>query len=195
MINQLFIAELASNLLFPILGYFFWDWTIYFILLFLLLDLLCDLIVTHYKARKIILFQGGTSFDVVKSIMAIVLFLITMFLFHLVIYFFQEDVNFGKEIIAFWNLKDLGIAQGYFLLPLLIVVSIQQYKIGFQMPALYRTMKQTTLWKNHFKSYFWLIAFAGIAIGQVLLLQVSELILFIILCLVLLTRTVSTRFS
>lgn len=193
--NQLFVLQLGGDLIFPLLGYFLWDWSLYFILLFLILDMLCTLVVTHLKARKIKLYQSEKSFPFGKSALSIILLCVTLFLLHLMMIFHKPTINFPKEMIAFWNYKDMGIAQGYFLAPLLIVMSWQLYKIEFLMPALYRTQSQKTLWKQHYFSYCWLMAYAGIGIGQIVLLQVNELVLFIVLCLVLLTRAISSRFT
>ncbi|MES2798453.1 MAG: hypothetical protein V4638_00425 [Bacteroidota bacterium] len=193
--NQLFISQLIGDVLFPILGFLLWDWSLYFILIFVLLDLLCDLVVTHFKANKIAQFQGAKSkFPFSLSLIAIALFALTLSTIHFLVFTHVPAINFAKELVAFWNYQDMGLPQGYLLLPLLILMSIQQYRLEFSMPAMYRKQVQKEVWKNHFTSYWFLLAFAGIGIGLVTLLQVNETILVCFLLLVLILRTVSTRF-
>jgi len=47
------LIQLAGDALIPILGFFFWDWGLYFIVIFYLLDYIVSEILTHLKAKRI----------------------------------------------------------------------------------------------------------------------------------------------
>jgi len=49
---------LVSDALIPLLGLFVWNWSLYFILLFYLLDLLAREVLTHVKTKGIYKAQG-----------------------------------------------------------------------------------------------------------------------------------------
>ena len=51
-INPKYI-QLVGDAIIPILGFFFWDWNLYFILLFYFLDMLTKEVLLHLKSNKI----------------------------------------------------------------------------------------------------------------------------------------------
>lgn len=103
---------------------------------------------------------------------------------HAAMRLFYPGINFTQEMIAFWEYKDMGIQQGYILLPLLILIAYQRYKLEFLMPAKYRNIKQADLWRNHYKAYLVLIACIGLAIGVAVYFPLPDIVLLfgIILC-------------
>ena len=52
------IIQVAADAAIPLMGFFLWDWSLYFILLFYLLDLLASEIIAHLSARKIREYNG-----------------------------------------------------------------------------------------------------------------------------------------
>ena len=51
------IIQLIGDLSIPLLGYYFWDWNIYFILFFYILDVLISTVFTFVKTYKINQYQ------------------------------------------------------------------------------------------------------------------------------------------
>ena len=57
-VNQKYVQSFGDALI-PILGYFFWNWNLYFIVLFYLLDLIASEVFMYFKSKKILQVQGG----------------------------------------------------------------------------------------------------------------------------------------
>ena len=50
--------QILGDAVIPLLGFFVWNWNIYFILLFYLLDLLVKEVVIHFKSNRIVKFKA-----------------------------------------------------------------------------------------------------------------------------------------
>jgi len=159
--------QLIGDAVIPLLGFFLWNWSLYFILLFYIIDLLLSEVVMHLKTKKTLQerTQEDKSIWYKQGILSTVLFLINCILIHLAIQELHPTIDFQKEAIAFWSYKDMGIEQGYILLPLLILVAYQKYKMEFLLPGLFRTINLQTMWKEHKKANIILFAFIGLAFG------------------------------
>jgi hypothetical protein len=177
MTKRMRYIQLAGDALIPLLGFFWWNWSLYFIILFYIADLIIGEVVTHIKARKIADFQQEGKFSFSNSLISVFLLLTAILLVHFGISLFHADLDFLKEMIAFWEYKDMGIQQGYILLPLLILIAYQRYKLEFLMPARYRNMSSNMLWRNQYRVYLALIAGAGLAIGSAVFFPLSDLVL------------------
>jgi hypothetical protein len=70
-----------------------------------------------------------------------------------------------KEVIAFWSYKDMGIAQGYLLIPLVIFVGYQRFKTEFLLPKKHETTLIEALWRSHLKSLVLLLTSVGMITG------------------------------
>ena len=149
--------QLASEALLPLLGFFVWDWSLYFILLFFFIGLffISFFIIINENTKHWI--KGGTL-----SGLAL---LLTIVIIHFALSFISEGIDFWKEAVAFWNYEDLGIKQGYLLVPLLLFVNFQQYKIEFLMPARYRNASLINSWRKHTIALLIALGFAGLCLG------------------------------
>lgn len=134
---------LIGELLIPILGYVFWDWSLYFLFLFLFIDLLMYQTLYFFKANKISLYTGQIQSIFKKIAIGIALLLISAILFCGFTFVFNaiEQTDYKAEIIAFWKYKDMGIEQGYVLVPLVVITAIMSYKTEF---ILQRNFEKTT---------------------------------------------------
>jgi hypothetical protein len=159
--------QLIGDAVIPLLGFFLWNWSLYFILLFYIIDLLLAEVVMHLKTKKTL--QERTKEDksiwFKQGVLSAVLFVVNCILIHLAINVLHPTIDFQKEAFAFWSYKDMGIEQGYILLPLLILVAYQKFKMEFLMPALYRTIDLQVMWKEHQRANIILLAFIGLALG------------------------------
>lgn len=156
--------QLLTDAVIPLLGYFFWHWNLYFIVLFYLLDYLAYEVFSHVKAKKV------QSLKRVKSSAWLKLGTISALLFISNIVFVQltmkalvPTIDFTKEISAFWNYKDMGIEQGYFLLPLIAFAGYQRYKMEFLMNGLFQKITIQQIFSKHIQAQ--LIAFGFIALS------------------------------
>lgn len=156
--------QLAGDALIPLLGFFWWNWSVYFIVLFYLLDLLIGEVIIYFKARKIAEYDQREKAFYGRFLLSLLLLTGSVFLIHIAIWLFYPGIDFIKEMVAFWEYEDMGFQQGYILLPLLILIAYQRYKLEFLLPARYRNTRQLDLWNNHFRAYLILIGLVGFAI-------------------------------
>ena len=156
---------LVSDAIIPLLGLFVWNWSLYFILLFYLLDLTAREVLTHFKTREIYRTQGlkNTQKWQRKGLLSGVLFLLVVTAIHAAVWWMQPDINFFKELVAFWKYEELGIQQGYILFPLIVYAAYAQYRMSFLMPGKARTVLMDSLWKQHFIALGLILAGAVLA--------------------------------
>lgn len=162
--RQLYI-KLVSSLLIPILGFLWWDWSLYFIFLYYFLELFSNEIVVRLKSKKILGNGEERQFPFPTKTYAIVsgiFYLLIVAFIHLGMALYQPEINFSKEIWEFLAYKELGIPQGIILLPLIAMMTYSSYKVEFIMPRLYLRINENALWKQHVKGHFVLLAFAMI---------------------------------
>lgn len=128
--NTTIIIQLIGELVIPLLGFFLWDWSLLFILLFYLLE---NLFFSYFRIetvreiKKQILKkdQPRNSKILFKSL---ILWLIECVLVHLFILLIYPNQSLPKEWIKFFMYQDLGIPQGIILLPLLYFASKMRMK-------------------------------------------------------------------
>jgi len=175
--ERLKIIQIVLEAAIPLMGFFFWHWTLYFILLFYLLDLIADHVFKQLAGFRIT--KEGTDNAIAgirTGTLGFLLLLTIIFLVHLGMYAIDPQINFIKEIVAFWNYEDMGMKQGYFLLPLVLMASYQQYKMEFLMPARYKTYTHSQNWKLSFKAYLICIAGAGLVIALSSFIKFEEIV-------------------
>jgi hypothetical protein len=156
---------LVSDAILPLLGLFVWEWSLYFILLFYLLDLTAREVLTHLKIREIYRAQGlkNTQKWQRKGLLSGILFFLVVAAIHISAWCVEPSTNFPKELVAFWKYEELGIQQGYILLPLIIYAAYAQYRMSFLMPGKARVVLMDSLWKQHFVAYGLILAGAVLA--------------------------------
>ncbi len=154
--------QLITDAIIPLLGYFFWHWNLYFIVLFYLLDYLAYEVFSHVKARKVSSLKQDNSTWLKLGIVSIVLFVLNSVLVQINMKSLVPTIDFTKEIIAFWNYKDMGIEQGYFLLPLIVIAGYQRYKMEFLMTGMFQKITIRQIFLKDIQAQ--LIAFGFIAL-------------------------------
>ncbi len=175
-INQKAV-QIISDAAIPLMGFFLWNWSLYFILLFYFIDLFGNEMVAHLKSRKTIQFQQKPKTSWVKfGTYSAVLFIILILLIHFSMIFISPNINFWNEIVNFWNYEEMGIKQGYILVPLVLFVAFQQYKMTFLMPAKFRTTSVHEIWKKHLHAIYILIGFTGLVLGISLFVTLPEVV-------------------
>ena len=172
-------VQLFGDAVIPLLGLFLWNWSLYFILLFYFLDILVNELIVHLKARRIVQFQQqktAIKMWALYSFLSAMVLTIVFLMIHFAMRFIVPEIDFSQELVAFWNYEEMGIKQGYVLLPLLLLVGVQQYRMTFLMAAKYRNLSLSNLWKDHIQALIFMLAFTGIVIGISYFFELSEMI-------------------
>ncbi len=160
------IIQVAGDALIPLAGYFWWEWNLYYILLFYLLDYISNEIFLHVKSKKIQSSQNTPPEIWVKNaIISSFLLLFSVLCVHFAMLRISPGIQFTDELLHFWKYKDLGIEQGYLLVPLIFLVGFQRYKMEFVGTAQFNTVKMKELWKQHIIVHFAILAFSCTVIG------------------------------
>jgi hypothetical protein len=175
-IKQAYI-QLIGDAVIPLAGALFFDWSLYFILIFYCLDLLATEVILHLKSKKTIEFRGLVKTKWLKyGLTSGVLLLVALLLIHVSVFFIQSVIDFQKELIDFLSYKEMGIAQGYILVPLIAFSAYQLFRMNFLMPARFRTITLDEIWRSHHISLLVIIGFSGIVIGLSQFLVFPELV-------------------
>lgn len=151
--------QIFGDALIPLLGLLFWDWGLYFILLFYFIDLLVAEVLMHVKNKKIIQFQGrlNQASGLMWGGVSALLLLVSLGLIHLAVWLLLPSIDFAAEAIKFWTYTEMGIQQGYILIPLVVFAGYQQYRLFFLLPGKPRTMSVLDLWKKHVNAYYFIL--------------------------------------
>jgi hypothetical protein len=163
-LNPKFI-QAAADAAIPVIGYFLWEWNLYFILLFYILDVVASEIIAHLSARKIREYMGLKNMDLKHPIVSFFLLLVACIVLHVFVGTAVPGIDFKQEALAFWFYEDMGIPQGYVFVPLIVFVAIQRYRMEFLMRGKFRTTSLSDFWKQHFRMYFMLIGGTGVLVG------------------------------
>lgn len=180
-INPKYI-QLASDALIPICGFFLWDWSLYFILLFYFIDLLVDEVILHLKSKKIVESQNLNKTNWLKfSVLSLGVLSIAILIIHFAMLFIADGINFWSEAIDFWNYEELGIKQGVLLIPLVLLVGFMQFRMEFLLPGRFRTAQLPTMWKKHIAALLSIVALAAICLAIEQFVSIPELIYVLVI--------------
>ena len=191
-IHPKYIQVLGDGII-PLLGFFFWDWNLYFILLFYFIDMFTKEVLLHLKAKKIVAHQIETESPTVQNekkvwmkwgIISLILLIFSIFLIQISMPFIQDQFNAKNEIIRFWSYKEMGIEQGYIFVPLIIFMGYTQFKMEFLAPAVFTRMNNAQLWQPHLKAMLILVAFTALTFGLVHFIKIPEVIFVISIVLI-----------
>ena len=127
--------------LLPILGYFYWKWDASFILLFYLIDWILFWVLTTFKARKRIQFSDNVPEKQLATRQLTIAFLCILSTSLAVFYILPNihtTFSWTERIWAFLSYSDMGIQQGFILIPLMVLSGYLTYKQQFLLPQLFR---------------------------------------------------------
>lgn len=153
------IGALLGDVALPLVGFLFWDWGFYFIVLFFLFDIVFR---SFFIGKRITLLPSmdiGGAF-VVKSIALVI---IEVFLLHVLIYFSLSPFDFFTELWGFLSYRELGIAQGLVLLPLLVLNEVlrirNEKKLNTSQNLRFELLKNNQ-YAQFFRILLWLLFIA-----------------------------------
>jgi len=163
------ISNLLGDILLPLMGFLFWDWGFYFILLFFLLDQLARVVFLPLRLKKLQVKPSTANQFFLRSL---VWFIVELVIVHCCVYLQQPAIDFQQEIIAFWTYEEIGFQQGWLLLPLLVLNEWmrinQEEKQG--LPHTYRV---AVLQKQQVNAYL-RMGFFAVANGLLVFVKLPE---------------------
>ena len=170
-------VQLIGEAAIPLLGFFLWDWSLYFILLFYILDLFTAEVFIQIKSNRIFRHQNKGNRERKRgTLISIIVFLALLVNIHFGMKMIALDIDFSKEVIAFLFYEELGVPQGIILVPLIVLMSYQQYKMEFLMRASYRIIQMKSLWNSHILPRVTMLIASIIVIGLSLFVHLPEVV-------------------
>ncbi len=166
------ISILIGDVALHLMGYFFWDWNLYFILLFFMLDQLARVVFLPWRMKLTELNASEKRNQIIK---AGFLFLSEVIIIHTVIFFQNPSIEFGEEFGRFFYYKDMGIEQGYLLFPL--VFFGEWMRINNELKLNIVGQKQKNILAKSLKNAFVRIAFFALILGILSFIMVPESII------------------
>ncbi len=125
------ISEILGDFLLPLLGFLFWDWDLYFILLFIIFDLSIRLVFAFFRpeSRKLAL--------LLRPVLFYFTFLIIS---HFYIVLTEPTWRFASAFSAFFWYEDFFIPQGFILIPLLIYTERSRQRMELMLHGSYNAV-------------------------------------------------------
>lgn len=162
--KQNIIFQGLLEALIPILGFFFWDWNYYFILLFYVLDVLLSLVLTGFKLKKRIEFIGVSESRLGwrKYVLFTLFYISVIVLFGFIIQLTETSFSLSNTIKSFLMQEDMGLPQGLVLLPLMTLSGVMLYRSQFLMQARFRTLSVVQLTQPLLQQALLLLAGSGL---------------------------------
>ncbi|MBU3658776.1 MAG: hypothetical protein FGM14_02820 [Flavobacteriales bacterium] len=154
------ISALIGDVALPLMGYFLWNWNLYFILLFFLLDQLARVVLLPWRMK---LTDFDSSEKRIQLLKATFLLLTEVIVIHAVIYFQRPSIDFLAEFGQFFHYKDMGIEQGYILFPLVFLGEWMRIKNELKFNIV--GQKQKMLLAKSLKNAFIRISFFALILG------------------------------
>ena len=155
------ISSLIGDIGIPIIGFFFWNWSIYFICLFFLLDQLSrevsSIVRMQHVRERVNLTKRAYFFNTLS-------FLICFLTAHIYVYNLYPKINFLLEINAFFWYEDMGIAQGFILLPLVVFSERMRYKMNMKLFTDEMHVKHWYIQTTQLMAYFSLFLLLSLAL-------------------------------
>ena len=124
------MQRLLAEVLFPIIGLVFWNWDFTFIAWFYALDLFSNNLFNQLRQK----FNGIESF--LPWLECIVLIMII-----------ASTADFFTSFYSFLNYKDIGFAQGFLLIPLLLLGEWMRWKLEIKTGVIIRAHRKSHLIK------------------------------------------------
>ena len=186
-----FFIQLIGELVIPLVGYFFWDWSLLFILLFYLIE---NLFFSYFRIETIreikkTILKTEQKREFQELVKSFSLWLIECVLVHLFIMLIYPNQSFTSEWINFFMYQDLGIPQGIVLIPLLYFTSKMKKKQDVILTIRnVKSVDELIQLKVNFKQSWVSIAIWGVIIGMNYFVSLHELINLSFVLLILIAR-------
>lgn len=160
---KLRVFQLITEATIPLYGIFIADWSFSFLIYFFLFDLIFYVILECIKIQKATKYQTNKAFNIVKFLPLIILSLVTIAMVFIV----RENIETStitESFSTFFFQKEMGIPQGFLLLPLLFLTGFQHYKLVFVKQAIFTSVAISSLQTACRNNLLLLLASMGIAL-------------------------------
>lgn len=163
------ISNILGDILLPLLGFLFWDWGFYFILLFFLLDQFARVAFLPLRLKYL---QVKRSTSSRYFLGAVIWLCVELVIIHCCVYLQKPSIDFLQEITAFWTYEEIGFQQGWLLLPLLVLNEWMRIKQEEKLntPHAYRV---AILQKQQLNAYL-RMGFFAVANGLLVFITIPE---------------------
>jgi hypothetical protein len=186
-----FIVQLIGELVIPLLGYFLWDWSLLFILLFYLIE---NLFFSYFRIETVrevkkIVWKKQQPRELKLISKSLMLWSLELILVHLFITVIYPNQSFITEWVDFFMYQDLGIPQGIILLPLIYFAS--RMKMKQDVILIIRNLKsadELNQMNVSFKHSWISIGIWGILIGLNYFISLNEILNLSFIVLLLIAR-------
>jgi hypothetical protein len=162
--KQVFWIQIIADLAIPLLGFLVWDWSLFFIFAFYVLDYLVSFGVLFAKHRKIKFYRNDKQLYL-KSILRSVFIAVVVLVIGFQFFHFFDSFSISQELFFFLSYEELGIPQGAILIPLLVLGGYQQFTTFFVKTGAFRVVTLKQLWNNQFKQEVIILAAAAFVFG------------------------------
>lgn len=169
------ISSLIGDIGIPIIGFFFWNWSIYFICLFFLLDQLSREVSNLLRMQSV---RERVKLTKRAYFLNILSFLMCFLAAHIYADNLYPEINFLHEINAFFWYEDMGVAQGFILLPLVVMSERMRYKMNIKLFTDEMHVKQWFIQSTQFTAYFTLFLLLSLGLT---FFKMSETLSFVCL--------------
>jgi hypothetical protein len=136
----------------PLLGFYYWEWSFYFILLFYVIDWIAKEVLVNFQAKAIYKTQGGEKSTQVwkrAAVSGLIYLIATIFNWQVIQLMRDAEFDFSERIWAFLSYMDMGIAQGLVLVPLIALSVWLTYKMEFIKLGMNHKTTMSALWLAH----------------------------------------------
>lgn len=127
------VSEILGEFLFPILGFLFWGWDLYFILLFILFDYAIRLLFAVYRP------QTRSLQHLLRPLIFFLTFAVTS---HFYMVLTEPTWRFATALSDFFWYADFFIPQGLLLIPLLVYTENSRQKMELMTTGAFDAIKQ-----------------------------------------------------
>ena len=129
------LIQILGELAIPLMGFFLWNWSLYFILLFYIIE---NLFATYFQVETFRKFQAliqkkSIPLNVKQVFIFLGFWLLEVIFIHVFLFLTNSSIHFGKVIIDFFMYEDMGIPHGFLLIPLLYFASTMKMKQDIRM--------------------------------------------------------------
>ncbi len=155
------VAGILGDVGIPLMGMLWWGWSFYFILLYLIADLLVRQIFINERLKLTMLDDQEKRQFFQKNL---VLLIAELVIVHVLVSLLNPSIDFAEEAWRFWAYKDMGIQQGPLLIPAVFLMEYlrirNEKKLGFTGPFQIQTIRE----QNKMSIYRLLFYAAGIVL-------------------------------
>ena len=177
-VNPKYIEVLGDTII-PLLGYFLWEWNLYFIVLYFILELIFSEGFMYLKSHALQASKRGWFIPATLGFFALSTLII---LIHLGFIFLIPTIDFKTQISLFLSYEDMGIAQGFIIFPLLFISGYQRYKLEFIRLNKHETLSVQQLWRTQWVKYIFVLLLIGFC-ALMLLIGINNSLTYLVIIL------------